>query len=118
MPEPNRAPEGDKASATMTASRHFAVGHRSAEGHFPGNPIIPGAVLLREIVAAIMGEKQPDDAAGRMEIRSAKFHQPVRPGDTVTVAWTEREDGEVRFSCSVNGADRPAVTGTLRLAPP
>jgi 3-hydroxyacyl-[acyl-carrier-protein] dehydratase len=118
MPEPSRAPEGDKASATMTASRHLAVGHRSAEGHFPGNPIIPGAVLLREIVAAIMGERRLDDAAGRLEIRSAKFHQPVRPGDTITVAWAEKADGEVRFSCSVNGSDRPAATGTLRLAPP
>jgi 3-hydroxyacyl-[acyl-carrier-protein] dehydratase len=118
MFEPNRAPEGDKASGTMTASRHFAVGDRSAEGHFPGNPIIPGAVLLREIVAAIMGEKQPDDAAGRLEIRSAKFHRPVRPGDTVTVAWTKKADGEVRFSCSVTGSDRTAVTGTLRPAPP
>jgi 3-hydroxyacyl-[acyl-carrier-protein] dehydratase len=118
MPEHSRAAEGDRALATRTASRHFAVGHRSAEGHFPGNPIIPGAVLLREIVAAVMGEKQGGDAAGRLEIRSAKFHHPVRPGDTVAVSWTEKADGEVRFSCSVAGSDRPAMTGTILLAPP
>src|SRR5271156_3474597 len=109
MPEYSRAPEGDSAFATRTASRHLAVDHRSAEGHFPGNPIIPGAVLLREIIAAIMGERQGGDATRRLEIPSAKFHHPVRPGDTVIVAWTEKTDGEVRFSCSVAGSDRPAV---------
>jgi len=118
MPEHNKVPGGGGASAIRTASRHFAVGHRSAEGHFPGNPIIPGAMLLGEIIAAIMSETQGGDAAGRLEIRSAKFHHPVRPGDTVAVAWTEKADGEVRFSCSVAGSDRPAVTGTIRLAPP
>jgi 3-hydroxyacyl-[acyl-carrier-protein] dehydratase len=118
MPEPNRASEVAGALATGTASRHLAVGHPSAVGHFPGNPIIPGAVLLREIVAAIMSEQQGGDAHGPLEIRSAKFHHPVRPGDTVDVAWTAKADGEVRFSCSVAGSDRPAVTGAIHLAPP
>jgi 3-hydroxyacyl-[acyl-carrier-protein] dehydratase len=95
-----------------SASLHFAIGDRSAAGHFPGNPIIPGAVLLREIVMAVAG-----GAAVCREIRSAKFHQPVRPGDTLIVSWTEKTGGEVRFSCTPAGSGQPAVTGTLRLAP-
>jgi 3-hydroxymyristoyl/3-hydroxydecanoyl-(acyl carrier protein) dehydratase len=86
----------------------IAVDHPAADGHFPGNPIIPGAVLLREIIAAI-GDCQI--------IRSAKFHHPVRPGDTLEVSWTVEESREVRFSCAVAGAARPAVTGVLRLLP-
>jgi acyl-CoA synthetase (AMP-forming)/AMP-acid ligase II len=98
-----------------TATRHFDVEHPSAKGHFPGNPIIPGAVLLREVVAAISG---PDGVpASLREILWAKFHLPVRPGDTLGIRWSEIGD-EVRFVCSIAGSDRPAVTGALRLPPP
>jgi 3-hydroxyacyl-[acyl-carrier-protein] dehydratase len=97
-----------------TATVHLAVDHPTADGHFPGNPIIPGAVLLREIVMAISGA---DNAARCHTIRFAKFHQPVRPGDTIVVSWVEADDGEIRFSCSVAVSARPAVTGALSLSP-
>ena len=81
-------------------------GHPAAEGHFPGNPIIPGAVVLREIVAAVRAGGQVAGTA----IRSAKFHQPVRPGNTVVITWRGEAGGGVRFACSIEGSDRPAVT--------
>jgi 3-hydroxyacyl-[acyl-carrier-protein] dehydratase len=104
--------ENSKGLTTGTARLRFAVGHKAADGHFPGNPIIPGAVLLRDIVAAIAG-----DSARCRDIRSAKFHHPVRPGDTLVVSWTEDPAGEVRFSCSIEGSTDAAVTGGFRLAP-
>jgi 3-hydroxyacyl-[acyl-carrier-protein] dehydratase len=111
-------PENSSVSATNVVSRHFAVGHPAAEGHFPGNRIIPGAVLLREIVAAISsGEESGGNAARCRDIRAAKFRHPVRPGDTIVVSWTEQAGGEISFSCSVAGSDGPAVTGALRLDP-
>jgi len=36
----------------------FSADHPVAAGHFPGNPIIPGAMLLDEVLQAIR------DAAG------------------------------------------------------
>ncbi len=98
-----------------TATRRFAADHPAAVGHFPGNPIIPGAVTLREIVAAIVAVS---DAARCRAIRSAKFHRPVHPGDTIVITWTATPEGEVRFSCSVTGSSRPAVTGALLLSAP
>jgi 3-hydroxymyristoyl/3-hydroxydecanoyl-(acyl carrier protein) dehydratase len=89
------------------------VDHPTAEGHFPGNPIIPGAVLLREILATI----SPAGVESGCEIRSAKFHQPVRPGDTVSIVWEAVRGEGVRFSCSIAGSDRPTVTGVLRSRP-
>jgi 3-hydroxymyristoyl/3-hydroxydecanoyl-(acyl carrier protein) dehydratase len=97
-----------------TATRHFDIVHPSAGGHFPGNPIIPGAVLLREIVSAISA----GGADAGCEIRSAKFHRPVRPGDTLVIRWSAAADGGVRFSCSIGGTPRPVVTGSLRLTFP
>jgi 3-hydroxymyristoyl/3-hydroxydecanoyl-(acyl carrier protein) dehydratase/acyl-CoA synthetase (AMP-forming)/AMP-acid ligase II len=98
-----------------TATVRLAIDHPTAAGHFPGNPIIPGAVLLREIVMAISGA---DNAARCHAIRFAKFHQPVQPGDTIVVSWTKDQSGEVRFSCSIADSARPTVTGTLSLSPP
>jgi acyl-CoA synthetase (AMP-forming)/AMP-acid ligase II len=105
-PSPESVPLPARHETTVT--HHFPLDHPTAEGHFPGNPIIPGAVLLREILAAIVPN------ASAYEVRSAKFHLPVRPGDTVVMRWTTTA-GDVRFTCALAGADRPAVTGALRL---
>jgi 3-hydroxymyristoyl/3-hydroxydecanoyl-(acyl carrier protein) dehydratase len=100
-----------------TATLRLAVDHPAAAGHFPGNPIIPGAVLLREVITAIIAATNAsiDGAANRGEIRSAKFHQPVRPGAALVISWAEASAGEFRYSCTIAGFDRPAVTGVLCL---
>ena len=71
-----------------------AVGHYTVrgdefflQGHFPGNPIVPG-VILCEILAqsacvlmrGAMGEGQLPVYTG---LNNVKFRSPVRPGDTV-----------------------------------
>ena len=99
------------AASPRSVARHFPCDHPAADGHFPGNPIIPGAVLIQEIVAAIAGAE-----AGPCEIKGAKFHHPIRPGDHVTIAWTETEGADIRFTCSLRGHAKPAVTGVLRLS--
>jgi acyl-CoA synthetase (AMP-forming)/AMP-acid ligase II len=106
---------GGPAAGNGRATHHFAPGHPSANGHFPGNPIIPGAVLLREIVAALAGPATIQVTPA--EILWAKFHLPVRPGNMVEIKWEATGD-EVRFTCSIANAVRPCVTGALRLSPP
>jgi 3-hydroxyacyl-[acyl-carrier-protein] dehydratase len=110
----NSAAQASTIVATNgTATRHFASDYPAAQGHFPGNPIIPGAVLLREVVAAMVSA----DDLSRREIVWAKFHQPVRPGDTMEIRWAAAGN-EIKFSCSIAGSDQPAMTGALRLPPP
>ncbi len=84
-----------------TAERRFPAGHPAAQGHFPGNPIIPGAVLLGEALSAI--EAGLGTSLAPCRIRSAKFAHPVRPGDRVTIEYAGLADTGVRFSCSVEG---------------
>ena len=84
----------------------FAVDHLTAAGHFPGNPIIPGAVLLDEVLSAIAA-----DAVGPCAIRSAKFLRPVRPGDRVLIRWEMRSAGQATFECLLLDPERPALTG-------
>jgi 3-hydroxyacyl-[acyl-carrier-protein] dehydratase len=93
-----------------SVEKRFAPDYAAAQGHFPGNPIIPGAALLDEVMQAMEAEAGHSFAA--CEIRSAKFLHPVRPGDRVVIRWSPQESGELKFECLLEG--RPAVTGVLR----
>jgi 3-hydroxyacyl-[acyl-carrier-protein] dehydratase len=84
-----------------TAERLFSVDHAAARGHFPGDPIIPGAVLLSETLSAI--EVGLGTSLAPCRIRSAKFAHPVRPGDRVMIEYVGLADTGVRFACSVEG---------------
>jgi 3-hydroxyacyl-[acyl-carrier-protein] dehydratase len=85
----------------------FAVNHPCGAGHFPGNPIIPGALLLDEVLACIATDL--DIANGVWRIKSAKFPQPVRPGGTVHIDYTRAANGEIRFAGSV--AESKVISG-------
>jgi 3-hydroxyacyl-[acyl-carrier-protein] dehydratase len=76
-------------------------------------PILPGVVLLDEALHAIEVDLALD--LRQWQIAAAKFLEFVRPGDALTIEHTSGEGGLIRFTVRV--ADRPALTGTLSLAP-
>jgi 3-hydroxymyristoyl/3-hydroxydecanoyl-(acyl carrier protein) dehydratase len=79
----------------------FAADHAAARGHFPDNPIIPGALLLSETLRAI----ETDLGKGLLlwQIKSAKFVHPVRPGERVSIDFSRRDEKRISFSCKVGG---------------
>jgi 3-hydroxyacyl-[acyl-carrier-protein] dehydratase len=81
-------------SVVMTLT--IAAEHPALAGHFPGSPIVPGVVLLDEMVRALEGEGVV--AAGCWRIGAAKFVRPVRPGELLTLAQEPLPNGSVRFS--------------------
>lgn len=89
-----------------SASLGFPAGHPAAAGHFPGNPMIPGALLLDAVIAAIAGEYRDSS----MRLHAAKFLRIVRPGDTLELRWQAQENGAT-FECLAAGG--LAVTGRL-----
>ena len=93
--------------AWSSAEHRFDAGHPTAAGHFPGNPIIPGALLLDHALRAI-------GAGAPLEIQVAKFLRPVRPGDRVAIRWQPQDGGAVKFECRVEEA--LALTGAARPA--
>ena len=78
--------------------------HPAFDGHFPGAPLLPGVVLLDEMLQVVQAEA--------WSISTAKFLRPVRPGETLTL---EHEpplaNGAVRFT--IRSAGQPVATGTL-----
>lgn len=91
----------------------FADDHPTAAGHFPSNPIIPGALMLDEVVMAIAGE----DHDAEVVIRTAKFLHPIHPGEHVDLRWQKLPGGAIKFECRLAGHSKPAMIGTIEIGP-
>lgn len=94
----------------MATVEHFiAPEHPAAQGHFPGNPIIPAAVLLSEVISAVESALGP--APAPLRIRSVKFPAPTRPGSRLVVDYHRVESGTLRLVCTVDAVI--VLTGEL-----
>ena len=90
---------------TLQAQLRIPAAHPSLVGHFPGNPIVPGVVLLDHVLQAI----QQNRRYRLQSIASVKFLQPVVPDDVV--------DLEIRIS-SVTAAEHRAHFRGMRATIP
>jgi 3-hydroxymyristoyl/3-hydroxydecanoyl-(acyl carrier protein) dehydratase len=52
--------------------------HPALEGHFSGHPIVPGVVILDEVIAAF--KKDRNCSLEIQKIPSVKFLSPLEPG--------------------------------------
>ena len=85
------------------------AGHPALPGHFPGQPIVPGVLLLDAVLRAAAAEYPGGTAPTR--ILRAKFPAPVAPGDAVVIALTPRAGGRIGFTC--RRGDTTVLTGEL-----
>jgi 3-hydroxyacyl-[acyl-carrier-protein] dehydratase len=75
---------------TLTAVKHIDPADPVLAGHFPGDPIYPGVLLLEALAQAVVALLMLDPAnAGRRFLfggaNDVRFRRPVRPGETVTL---------------------------------
>jgi 3-hydroxymyristoyl/3-hydroxydecanoyl-(acyl carrier protein) dehydratase len=84
------------------------LNHPCYEGHFPGNPVVPG-VLLLELVVVALGRGPP------RAIPSVKFHRALAPGESFELQWKSAA-AATGFRC-VRG-DVLIADGTFEFGPP
>ena len=72
--------------------------HPMIAGHFPGNPVVPGAVLLDEALLAIAV-----DVPGVRRVAFAKFPTVLRPGVPCTLRAVSRKDDSIGVTCGGRG---------------
>jgi 3-hydroxyacyl-[acyl-carrier-protein] dehydratase len=105
-----------------TCSRTIGADEPQFEGHYPGNPIMPGVLLCEACfqTGAIYLAKQIE-AEGRSlqdvtpvlsRINNARFKQMVKPGDTVTIEVKMKEQVSKFYflTAKVLKAGKPALT--------
>ena len=111
-----------------TCKRTIRMEEPQFEGHYPGNPIMPGVLLCEACfqTGAIYLAKQIE-AEGRSlkdvtpvlsRIRDARFKQMVKPGDEVLIDVTMKETLSKFFFLkgSVLKGGKPALTIEFALA--
>ncbi|WP_303903285.1 hypothetical protein [Thiohalomonas denitrificans] len=83
----------------------IAANHPALQGHFPGNPVVPGVVILDHVLRAARINN-----AGAV-FSSVKFISPLKPGETFAVDTAAGRDGRMHFTVSVG--ERGIATGSL-----
>ena len=70
--------------------------HPAFPGHFPGHPLLPGVVLLGEVLE-LLSREAPEALGAQPCISSVKFLAPVRPGASMEIRWSAPGETRLRF---------------------
>ena len=84
--------------------------HPALAGHFPGDPIVPGVVLLDEVIRT--ARKTLGGGAGCLTLPWAKFHAPLRPGEEFATRLEPLDAASFKFT--VRSGDKLIASGNLK----
>jgi len=98
----------------MKGEATFAISpqHPAFPGHFPAIPIVPGVVLLDEMLRII--EMAHHCPIAQCSIAWAKFRSTVGPGETLSLHYEQRPDRTIAFV--IRAAGRVAADGVVALS--
>ncbi len=94
-----------------SATFRVPASHPALAGHFPGNPIVPGVVLLDAVISA--AETWLATSQSVRGLRQAKFLAPLRPEETTRIGIVLRK-GRLDFTVTRDGTT--IASGTFEVA--
>jgi 3-hydroxymyristoyl/3-hydroxydecanoyl-(acyl carrier protein) dehydratase len=97
------------STAVLHAELCIPADHPSLPGHFPGNPVVPGVVLLDRVAAAVETTWSGRIAA----LPQAKFLAPLLPHQVAQLEITQIAPTRLRFRISRDAA--PIASGEVEL---
>ena len=97
---------------TFEAIGIISADHPTLPGHFPGAPLVPGVVILDEVLAALIEWRHDTQVTG---IRMVKFLSPLLPQQAFTISLSakNKHSAEINFYC--RSEDRVIVEGRLEV---
>ena len=93
----------------MNSTLDIAVADTWFEGHFPGNPILPGVAQLALVVEALARERGAPLALGG--ITFVRLREVVRPGARLQLSTQARANDTLRVALTRDGV--PVMNGEL-----
>lgn len=103
------SPENGRAAGEFRFDENFP----GFDGHFPGNAILPGVVMVDMVIA--LCESACRHSLALTNIERAKYSGRVSPGDVVRVEVKMSEDGDIyRVEAKLTSEGGPVAGFTLR----
>lgn len=94
-----------EAAAPRALEWTVPTDHPAFAGHFPGDPILPGVVLLDRVLDLLADGAVDREAGGGLEIAEGKFLEAVRPGERLRLRCDETATGAWAFEVVRVGPD-------------
>ncbi len=111
---------------SITAVKNVSINEPFFPGHFPGNPVMPGVLVIEAMAQAggvlshiTYADLDPKPLFYLVGIDATRFRRPVSAGDQmiidIEVEWVKR--GMWRYRCKATVDGKLAVSASIICAP-
>lgn len=100
----------------MTHERSVTIApdHPSLAGHFPGHPVVPGVLVMDEVIETLREHCGRDLIVTGLP--SVKLSTPLLPGERLLIDIAQEETEIAAFTCRVG--QRIVAAGSIRFRLP